>query len=82
MNCPNMRRCRLNGCNSDAHGRYLHDEIEETHDGSSQPKVEQHPNDEHLDETGKRVQTGNEHRTHATRHADRVSLMVLPAMIR
>ena len=74
----------LNGCNSDAHSRYLHDDVQETHndDGSSQPKVGQRPNDEHPDETGNRDQTGNEHRSHATRQADRVSLMVLPAMLR
>ena len=84
MNCPNVRRRGLNGCNSDAHSRYLHDDVQETHndDGSSQPKVGgQRPNDEHPDETGNRDQTGNEHRSHATRQADRVSLMVLPAML-
>ena len=82
--CPNVRRCGLNGCNSDAHSRYLHDDVQETHndDGSSQPKVGQRPNDEHPDGTGNRDQTGNGHRSHASRQADRVSLMVLPAMLR
>ncbi len=64
--CPNVRRCGLNGCDSNEHSRYLHD------DGP--PKPANPENDQ-------RVQTA-ENTTHTTRQADHVSLMVLPAVIK
>ena len=83
INCPNVRRCRLNGCTSDEHSRYLHENAQEVHkDGSAQPEVEQRRNDEHSNGTGSQDQTRNENRTHTTQQADHVSLMVLPAVIR
>ena len=85
MNCPqdeHVRRCGLNGCTSDEHSRYLHENAQEAHkDGSTQPELERR-NDEHSNVTGSQDPARNENRTHTTQQADHVSLMVLPAVIR
>ena len=79
--CPNVRRCGLNGCNSDEHSRYLHEDGHQPHNETNQHKPGQHPGNNQRDETSNQNQTTAETRTHTTRQADYVSLMVLPAVI-
>ena len=76
-----MRRCGLHGCNSDEHSRYLHEDGHQPHNETNQPKPGQHPGNNQRDETSNQNQTTAETRTHTTRQADYVSLMVLPAVI-
>ena len=65
--CPNARRCGVNGCDSDEHSRYLHEE---------EPPKPTHGENE------QRVHTTAENTTHTTRQAEHVSLIVLPAVIK
>ena len=79
-NCPRNRKCGINGCESYKHSSYLHDpEWRNTRNDTPQLSPE-HTTDE---KNVTMVTNGNSHNntTYNTAQVEKISLMVLPAVI-
>ena len=78
--CNNARKCGIDGCTSDRHSRYLHENNQlRLDDSSTQQNRSKNPEDSSHPIT--KPQDAAREITHATSKVDNVSLMVLPAFI-